>query len=225
MDRKCCLAFICALSLSTTIICAQKNFNENVYPEISIRTNPFSVFEIDGGLGAGIEYRWSDRWGAAVDPMFIFLDLLSSRPYNERTRKRGLKLRADARYYLGRPGNWKSLFISPEFHFKYVNARVWETFGINCLQGNCDYYMFTQYRQLKTELGGGLKIGTRIMFSSRFFAEIYTGLGVKVTQIENREIPLGASFENPEGTFQLLRPADGIALPYLPSSIRLALKL
>lgn len=96
--------------------------------------------------------------------------------------------------------NLPGVFIAPEFHYKHVNTKKWDNFGINCIGQQCDYYQYARYKEIKNEIGGSLKIGVLVPFGKdnwRWGMEFYGGLGVKVSKFKDTDLPVGGSFVNP----------------------------
>ena len=199
---------------------AQKNDN-GFQRFISLRTNLLSFAEPNAGVMIGARYQWSKNFSTTLDPTLIFFN-----PYinlnGNRFHPFGIKIRWDMRYH------FKKLFFAPELHFKKVTTRKWNTFGINCIGQNCDFYQRDIYRDQKTEIGASLKMGVDLPLDDkdRFSLEIYGGLGFKVYYYKTKSIPLGGSFFPTEPTDRnILGITEGNAVPMLPASFKLCYKL
>ncbi len=172
------------------------------WPQITLRTNPFSFFEADACAMLGVGLQWHPRWAVSIDPGWVF-----ARPYyttvrrsdDEKIQVSGFKLRNDLRYYFTDFDHRSiTFFIAPEFHYKKVRVSSWSDFGINCVNGQCDYIQRGQYFETKKETGGILKLGCTLPSGNkRLTGEIYGGIGFrKIKYKEGIPIP-GASFVNP----------------------------
>jgi hypothetical protein len=192
-----------------------------VFPVVSIRANPFSFIETDAGIQVGIGYRWKKRWGATMDPTYIFYTPVRNFETNDRDARSGIKIRSDVRYYFGRGFRSRSSFIGPELHYKYVSSKKWTDFGINCVGQQCDYYMTTTYREIRNEIGVALKAGFTRPIGTRLALEGYGGLGIKFVHIEEKDVPLGASFVIIPIHDDVFGIPDGKPRPYTPIGVKL----
>ena len=194
---------------------------------VIIRTNPGSFLEHEAGIMLGIGYRWSPRYSATFDPMFIFYkpypDLIS---LNHESAT-GIKIKTDFRYHMSRFLGLRNVYIAPDIHYKNVVTKRWETFGMNCIQGQCDYYMNARYRQVLNELGAAIKGGIEVFSNNdRWYIELYGGLGFKISYYKEKGIPPGGSFTRPperEAFFGMSR--EGVAYPNLPGGIKLGYRI
>jgi hypothetical protein len=209
--------------ISVSSICSAQINNKNFSPSLTLRTNLFSVLEIDGGIMLGARYQWSKQFAAVLDPTLIFFN-----PYFDEERPFGIKIRADVRYYLDKyePQHTR-FFIAPEFHFKQTTTKKWATFGINCIGQQCSYYMNTVYKEIKNEIGGSLKMGAEVPLNrrNRWSFEVYGGLGFKVDHYKERDIPIGGIFM-PEPTHdRVFGFGEDKPVPILPCSIKISYRL
>jgi len=148
----------------------------------------------------GVNYRWHRRWSFTADPTFIFFTIHRNEN-GEFDKPLGLKLKADIRYHihdfiLG----FSDAFISPEAVFTHVTTYKNTTFGINCVGGNCDYYMHSTYREIKTEKGMAIKIGIEEPISrwtDKWRLELFAGLGISFFKIIEKDIPPNGVFLQP----------------------------
>ncbi|MES1220150.1 MAG: hypothetical protein ABUT20_31900, partial [Bacteroidota bacterium] len=46
--------------------------NKDFSPSLTLRTNLFSVLEVDGGIMLGARYQWKKQFAVVLDPTFIF---------------------------------------------------------------------------------------------------------------------------------------------------------
>ncbi len=209
---------------------SQDNRQSAFVPQFSLRTTPLSLLEVDGNFGIGVQYRWAERWAAVIDPAFIFLSTYEGSDNMDRDRFSGIKLRADVRYYFekNRKGVFNT-FVAPELHYKLRNAKRWDDFGINCLNGNCDYFQNAQYTERKTEFGFAIKIGTVLPLSQSLDVELYAGAGLKEKKFTQRDLPTGGSFLNPPDNdpfrFWFSEERRDRFRPMLPAGLKLVLRL
>ena len=216
--------FLLILVFNNGIItnCFSQKQERNSLRSISLRTNLFSFVELDAGIMVGVKYQINERFAAMIDPMFIFYD-----PYdNHQHQPLGIKVKSDFRYYLDkyRPGRDR-FFIAPELHLKYVSTKKIDDFGFNCISGQCSYYMNAQYREVKSEAGGSVKLGTEIPLDKKetWSLEIYAGFGVKVIHYSEKDIPFGSSFvSTPTHQFPLL---EDTPVPMLPGFVKLSFRI
>jgi hypothetical protein len=189
--------------------------NKPVYkPRFSIRTNPFSFAEIDAGPMIGLGYQWSKKFSATFDPTFVFYN-----PYSEESVL-GIKIRTDFRFHFR---DRMRTFLAPEAHFKYARSKPTATFGINCLGGNCAYFMEAQYVEQKTEIGGSVKVGWILPLDQqeRWNFEFYIGLGVKFRYFDEKSIPTGGSFVTPPHSNRFIIE-EGDAIPMMPAFMKIS---
>src|SRR5260221_1692122 len=127
---------------------------------ITLRTNPFSFVEVDAGAMLGIGYQFLPKWSVSIDPMIIFYSPYKfNREYpDEREPVSGHKIRGDIKYYF-RDFNYgkRGGFIALEFHYKKVTVKKWDSFGMNCVNGQCDFFQRAQYGEEKKEEGIAVK--------------------------------------------------------------------
>ena len=219
------LLFFCFSSVSQE----KKEF----HPVITIRTNPFSFLETDAGATLGIGYQFHPRWSVGIDPMLIFYS-----PYkinngypDEKEPINGYKIRGEIKYYFwdyiygSRRGFRGSGFIGLELHYKKTTARKWDSFGMNCINGQCDFYKRAQYTEEKTEEGIAVKAGMiRRLWSPRWAIELYTGVGFKTKHTRQTNLPSGGSFrEDRTESFPIFR--ENGAYPILPTGIKLVYRI
>jgi hypothetical protein len=203
---------------------------KKTYPVITLRTNPLSFLEGDGGVTPGAGIQLNERWAVNMDPTFIFYSLYDFDNNNATccTIKSGgvsgIKLRGELRYYFrdylyGKRG-W---FGAIEIHYKKVASRKWTDFGINNVNGQYDFFQYAWYNEVKTEAGIAAKMGWLVrLWSPRWASEFYTGIGLKFRHVTQRNQPAGASF--------LYSPAANSvfgngALPLFPIGIKLVYRI
>jgi hypothetical protein len=217
-------------AFSTNVI-AQKEKN-NFSKGIFLRTNPSSIFEYDAGIMLGVSYQWSKRFSATFDPMFIFFSPWRERNINnEKNSVLGFKTRIDLRYHITAFNNKGiGFFIGPELHLKTTALSTVREFGINCIQGNCNYYQLARYKEIRNEIGMALKFGFNTPIGTgdnqRFSVEMYGGLGVKFIYLKQKDIPVGGSLPNINNRNVLFRyNEEGVAYPNLPAGIKLSYRI
>ena len=209
-------------------LCSSQKKDEYFSPSLALRTNPFSVLEVDGGIMLGVRYQWSQRFAAVIDPTFIFFNFYQNTNSNVNGQPIGIKIRSDIRYYLNRyvPGR-NRFFIAPELHLKYITTKKWDNFGINCIGQQCDYYMNAMYKEIKKETGAALKMGAEVRLDKKdlWSFEIYGGLGFKIYHLKQKDIPVGGVFTFPPENNNVFEFQEGTAIPVLPASIKIAYKI
>ena len=203
---------------------------ESEAPRLSLRTSLLAPLESDANLVLGLGVQWKSRWAAIVDAGYIF-----SRHYdnnssftNERDQVNGLKLRTEFRYYFrdlvysGRT----TFYVAPVFHYKKVRSERWEEFGMDCTNGNCNYFQIDTYKRVKQELGGILTVGTfsPLFGGNRVAIETSIGLGIKVKKHWNTDFPPGATLFNEPGTGLFSTDRDG-NFPMIPLGVRISFRL
>lgn len=206
---------------------AQAKPKETGLHDITLRFNPLSFLEADGNIMLGLGYQLHPRLAITIDPGYIFF-----RPYEEGENKSssvsGIKIRSDIRFFFAKSRSGKYIFfVGPEFHYKYVSARKWDDFGINCLGGMCAYYQRAQYTEEKKEIGGSLKMGTQIPISgNRWKIELYWGLGFKFIKFKETDLPVGGSFINePDHNTTFVTYDENTAYPIIPTGIKIVFLL
>jgi len=207
--------------------CQEKQKFIGINRSVIIRTNPGSFLEHEAGIMLGIGYRWSPRYSATFDPMLIFY-----KPYpdfNTLTQETasGIKIKTDFRYHMNRFLGFRNVYIAPDFHYKNVVTKRWETFGMNCIQGQCDYYMNARYRQVLNELGAAIKGGIEVFSNNdQWYIELYGGLGFKFSYYKEKGIPAGGSFSStPEREAFFGMSREGVAYPNMPIGVKLGYRI
>lgn len=194
---------------------------------IYIRTNPFSLLEIDAGVMVGVRYQWNKHFSATLDPTFIFFSpYYSADNYN--SQPLGIKIRADVRYHFNNLLSDRTrLFIAPEFHYKYRTIDRTTTFGMNCINQNCAYYMEATYREIKTEIGGSIKMGVDVPVDKRerLSVELYGGLGLKIFKYNEESIPPGGSFISEPSHQDFFGTSEGMATPLLFGFLKMSYRI
>lgn len=222
------------LALATIIFLLSSKFSFSQQKElpnekcIYIRTNPFSFLEIDAGVMVGVRYQWNKNFSATLDPTFIFFSpYYSADNYN--SQPLGIKIRADVRYHFNKPlsKNGSRLFVAPEFHYKYRTIDRTTTFGINCINQNCAYYMEDTYREIKTEAGGSIKMGVDVPVDKRerLSLELYGGLGLKIFKYNEESIPPGGSFISEPSHQDFFGTLEGTATPLLFGFLKMSYRI
>ena len=194
---------------------------------VIIRTNPGSFLEHEAGIMLGIGYRWSPRYSATFDPMFIFYKPYPDIITHMQENATGIKIKSDFRYHINRFLGFKNVYIAPDFHYKNVVTKRWETFGMNCIQGQCDYYMNARYRQVLNELGAAIKGGIEVFSNNdQWYIELYGGLGFKFSYYKEKGIPAGGSFSStPEREAFFGMSREGVAYPNMPIGVKLGYRI
>lgn len=167
------------------------------FPAFTLRTNPFSALEHDANIMLGVGVHFSKRIAISVEPGWVFYNLYS---FNDDSRAAsGLKLRADVRYFLREfvpfGKNRFIPFIAAEFHYKNLLINRTADFGMNCMNGNCEYFQQSDYQLNRKEAGGLLKFGGAfpISRSQRFNGEFFVGLGARTQKFAYKNIPFGGN--------------------------------
>jgi len=207
--------------------CQEKQKFTSISRSVIIRTNPGSFLEHEAGIMLGIGYRWSPRFSATFDPMLIFYKPYPDFITQTQEAATGIKIKTDIRYHMNRFMGFRNVYIAPDFHYKNVVTKRWETFGMNCIQGQCDYYMNARYRQVLNELGAGIKGGIEVFSNNdRWYIEVYGGLGLKFSYYKEKGIPAGGSFSGtPEREAFFGMSRQGVAYPNLPAGVKLGYRI
>lgn len=192
---------------------------------VYIRTNPLSFLEIDAGVMMGVRYQWNKKFSATLDPTFIFFSPYYQ-PDSYNSRPLGIKIRADIRYHFKSSSNDRP-FIAPEFHYKYRTIDRTATFGFNCINQNCAYYMEDTYREIKTEVGGSVKMGVDAPLDrhERLSLELYGGLGLKFFKYVEESIPPGGSFISEPSHQDFFRISEGKPTPLISGFLKISYRL
>ncbi len=172
------------------------------FPVFSLRTNPLSLLENDANIMLGLGIHFSPRLAVSVEPGWVLYTLYDAD--NGVPSAKGLKLRTDIRYFLRDfiPMGEKRFipFAALEFHYKNVTTTKTDDFGINCVNGDCEYYQQSDYNIHKTEIGGLAKFGAvfPLSRSGRFNGEFFMGLGARTQKFKYKNTPMGSTvFFNP----------------------------
>jgi Protein of unknown function (DUF3575) len=222
------LLFLFVINSNTFSQKEKKDFQK----QLMLRTNLSSVLEYDAGIMIGARYQWSKNFSVTVDPTFIFFSpWINPNSNNKKNKILGIKTRIDVRYHFaGSNKKNTSYFIGPELHLKTVTRKPVQEFGINCIQGNCDYFQLAHYKEIRNEIGMALKIGFNtplgLRDDQRFALEMYGGMGVKFIYLKQKNIPAGGSILNSSSgntIFGLDR--EGVAYPNLPAGIKLSYRI
>ena len=198
MVRIICTIFFVSICSS----CFSQIETDNFYSgkAVTLRTNPFSVLEYDAGIMLGINYRWDKRWSATVDPTFVFYTIQAPVNSLPGDRPLGARVKVDLRYHIRNfIFGFENVFISPEAVFSHIRTRKTATFGMNCTGQICAYYMIDDYKEIKKETGGAIKIGLIGPIKKRnenWKLELYCGIGLSFFDIREKGIPTGGLFIN-----------------------------
>ncbi|RYY53630.1 MAG: hypothetical protein EOO09_17370 [Chitinophagaceae bacterium] len=195
-----------------------------------LRTSLLAPLESDANVMLGVGVQWNNRLAAIVDGGYIFANSYenNSRVASERNRVNGLKLRTEFRYYFQdiKYSKEATFYIAPVFHYKRVVSTLSEEFGINCVNGNCDYFQIDTYKRIKQELGGMITVGSHspLFGSDRVALETFIGLGVKVKKFRNTDFTPGSTlFNQPDaGVFSFDRDGE---FPMFPIGCKISVRL
>ncbi len=187
------ILFIGAIFFNTAVV-AQ---SANNFPKISIRTNPLSFLENDANAMLGIGIHVTRRFAVTVEPGLVLYSLYD---FDDKGKSnKGLKLRADVRYFLRdfvpMGENRFIPFVALGFHYKNINNVKTGDFGIDCINGDCEYYQQSDYTVNKKEIGWFAKFGAvfPLSKSGRFNGEFFMGLGVRTHKFNYKDNPFGST--------------------------------
>lgn len=186
---------------------------EKSFPAFTLRTNPLSLLENDANIMLGVGIHFNPRWAMSVEPGWVLYTLYDIE--NGVTAAKGLKLRTDVRYFfrgfVPMGENRFIPFVALELHYKNVNNTKAEDFGINCINGDCEYYQRSDYTMHKREIGGLGKFGAvfPLSKSGRFNGEFFMGLGARTQKFRYTNTPLGSTV-----FFRAVDPSADF--PYIP---------
>lgn len=220
----------------SVIATAQNNnkFDAGTHPELSLRTSLHSYFDYDAGIMLGINYHWTEKFSASLEPTWIFYNGFSEGK-EEKIYPSGIKIRTDIRYHFPkRRKKGLDIFMAPELHLKFVRTRRLDDFGIDCQNGQCAFIQEAVYTEIKNEIGGIFKIGAiaplTFINKGRWFLEAYGGFGLKQQKFRETDLPAGGSFINPPN-HSFIRwdiTSNGrniIAVPLFPVGLKLVFGL
>lgn len=200
-----------------SIICHNAVMAQDVkrFPAFSLRTNPLSLLENDANIMLGVGIHFTPRLAVSIEPGWVLYTLYDVD--NGVPSAKGIKLRTDLRYFLRdfipMGENRFIPFTALEFHYKNVTSKKTDDFGINCVNGDCEYYQQGNYNMHKTEVGGLAKFGAvfPLSRSGRFNGEFFMGLGARTQRFTYKNTPLGSTV--------FFNPVDPSAdFPYIPLS-------
>lgn len=193
----------------------------------TIRFHPLGLIDADAGINAGAGYRFAPRWTVIGEAGYLFLDPYQRLGYGENLR--GWKWRQEIRYHTNRfLFGLRRTFHAVDLLYKQVQYRKETTVGVNCIQGNCAYYMLVNFKEVKKELGIALKGGFEVPLSRNggpVSLELYAGLGVKFHQFKAKGIPPNTTPVFGTDNEQLPWESEGVPSPYLPGGIKIVYKL
>lgn len=203
--------------------------DDDSYPEFSLHTSLTSYFDYDAGVMLGINYRWSQKFSASFEPTWIFYNAFITAG-EAIIVPSGIKIRADIKYHFPKSRKRSpDFFVAPEFHYKHTKTKIEDRFGINCQNGQCAYFQNAIYTDIKTEIGGLLKLGLITPFpfvkNDRWLLEMYGGLGVKQLKFRETDLPVGGSFVIPPDrsflSFGIITERNTSNRPMLPAGVKL----
>ena len=215
------------------ILVASRSYAQVKQPEathFSLRTSLLAPLEADANVMLGLGIQWQPRWAAILDVGYIFTNSYDNNfgAGNERDRISGFKLRSELRYYLKELSysGKTTFYMAPVFHYKKVTAKRWEEFGMDCVNGNCNYFQIDTYKRIKQEFGGLFTAGafSPLFGGNRVALETFIGLGIKVKKYKNTDFPPGSTQFVPAGGGVLSFDSDGV-FPMFPVGVMLSFRL
>ena len=237
--KKFILTVSCIIGLLFSVTVSAQKINQSngeSYPGFSLHTSLTSFFDYDAGVNLGVGYRWNKHFSASISPTWIFYSFYSDG--GSSIIPSGVRVRADVKYYFKkRRPRHPDFYIAPEFHYKYAKTKKEDLFGINCLNGQCDFFQNAVYTDVKNEIGGLVKTGIifplRFVKNHRWLLDMYIGLGVKQSNFRETDLPTGGSFVNRpsrgpfggSGDDVVFVPfgvsGDSFAMPMVPAGVKL----
>lgn len=175
------------------------------------RFNPSGLINIfDANISLGADYRFKRKWSAALDASWIFYSI----NFSDAKHTSGIILRPAVRYYVGAK---LRRFIEGELHYKNVAYRFEDWLGRDCVNNIPAYEEFTNFRYLKQEYGFHIKTGILYALgnASRFFIEIYAGVGLhhRIYKIKDKPDGCLINRDNFFGRENYLARPTYVALP------------
>jgi hypothetical protein len=88
------------------------------------------------------------------------------------------------------------LYASTEFFYNYLEEEKASTFGINCPNGNCDYFQYANYSNIYEDAGVLLKIGSlhEVNIVPGLFVDMSLGFGYRIRDVYSINKPQGISY-------------------------------
>ena len=142
--------------------------------------------------------------------------------FDEYLNKRGIKVREQLRYYLGRnrPSGIKTALIA-ELFYTGINYDQQEWFFVNCTDfSNCQFRQLVDFQKNRTIYGFNTKFGSSFYFKKHFMIDLNAGFGIRVRDVKTYGLPdqNGQFFieDNDEwGFFQLMTTMMEWTLPQI----------
>lgn len=140
-------------------------------------------------IQVAVEQRLTDNLalqadGGVVIPGFFQTETASA------FDKKGFKAKLDLRYYIQPNSKYWRFYVAPEAYLNFVNYKKEERFGINCEEGECDYFQDITYGMQYREPGVNLKTGA-VFHVYRFSIDFQAGFGVRFINYTATNKPSG----------------------------------
>lgn len=146
----------------------------------SVNVSPFALLDVDHGVMAGAEYRFSRRMSVAVDVGYIFY----SNYFREAEESRGLNVRPAFRYYFGKRLHE---YLQLQAFYKHVNYSMYGWLDKDCVNNVSSYSQLQDYHFKKNVTGVNVMVGDLLPLSNKLYVDIGIGLGVRFKRLKISE--------------------------------------
>lgn len=185
-----------------------------------LRFNPLGLIDFtDQNISTGVEYRFKDKWSAAVDAAYIFR---SNNIQNLQSSK-GFIIRPAVRKYFSRQLNH---YLEAELHYKYVANTIEDWVDRGVVNGTAAYEEYTKFRFTKQVAGLQVKMGVQesLVQKKWLWIEVYVGLGVR-KKWQDTHLPPDASYTFLQRMFNDDLNRKDAVFPVFPGGVRLLFKI
>jgi hypothetical protein len=189
-------------------------------PKLVVKWSPLHLIGHYPTFQIALEQRLSDKLSVQYDlgPIISF----NSFPGGENSfRKRGFKAKLELRHYT----KWVSskywrLYYGGELYYNRVDYKKRKTFGVDCEDGECDYFRRFNYDMYYREPGINVKAGA-LFHVYRFCIDFNMGWAARFIGYEERNKPKGDGFREEEGGgvgFLNFSPKEQSRTDFLPTA-------
>ncbi|MFN8843634.1 MAG: hypothetical protein ACK5WV_08555 [Chryseotalea sp.] len=164
-----------------------------IKPSLAVNIGVTPLLGYFSTLQVGFEHKVKDN----INLHYEFGKVVHAENGSDKNKRSGYRLRVEPRYYF-RHDPYQALYVSSELFYNHLVDQKNATFGINCPNGQCDYFQYVSYQNVYNDFGALLKIGTliNIHVASGMFIDLNVGFGFRSRDVSTEGEPQGSSVIN-----------------------------